>query len=565
MVGRPRIDDHGLRSELRLRSTSLVRDVSAIRLPAARALRTRGFRIAAVHFWQGNWNYDFWSNLDVDVLAADFARIRALGFNAIVLDVPWGEFQSRAMPPVHDEHRFAQLEALLTAAAASGLYAALRTGTAEWLPEGIDGGNYCAPFVGFDDRELGALADLWREVARRTAHHDNLLFLFASWEDCYGHAMLGRLPPEQRQALRGRTGPFFAALRERPIEHWNARWGTGFASVDEVQYPDPGSPAWAELLRWADARQTEHLLPRLAAAARSGDPEVRLGFEVRIDLDRVRDRAGRPSWFSHEATWRLPAGFDTVLAYFNPSWHAPNVGDTIAPRRCLANLRRLVRQLLRGIGSRRLFVDQFNFVDTTPAFRRNTRLADEDAIAQFVHDGLDLLLRRTLGYAIWSLDAYEANLLVNSRFRDGLRGFCAIGLVEVRAGGVVLHAGSSIEQAVHAEWNPGNASPEVPFTVRLHCRQGAVRVRFEPLAGEDPPHERIVHAAAGGPEEWRWPWCVAFRLSIAAVGGPAQVAAVAIFNHVQEAALFDPRGRPLGRRAEVVAACNRRFVLPPGT
>ena len=45
-----------------------------MKLPAAAALRARDFRVACVHYWQGQWNYNFWSNLDPAQLHDDFAQ-----------------------------------------------------------------------------------------------------------------------------------------------------------------------------------------------------------------------------------------------------------------------------------------------------------------------------------------------------------------------------------------------------------------------------------------------------------------------------------------------------------
>jgi hypothetical protein len=216
-----------------------------------------------------------------------------------------------------------------------------------------------------------------------------------------------------------------------------------------------------------------------------------------------------------------------------------------------------------------VFVDQFNFVDTTPAFRHNSRLHGEPEIARFMGLGLDWLLRKTLGYAIWSLDAYEANLLINSRFREGLRGWRAAGQVGAREEpGIGLQDGASLAQAVFSPWNPGGASPEVPFTVRLRASQaasGGARLRVRLLADGAAPVEQTVELGAEpAVREWQWPMRLRFDLELRAEGGPVRLEEVSVFNHVQEAALHDPRGAPLGRRAEVVAAVNQRWIGPGG-
>jgi hypothetical protein len=79
-----------------------------------------------------------------------------------------------------------------------------------------------------------------------------------------------------------------------------------------------------------------------------------------------------------------------------------------------------------------------------------------------------------------------------------------------------------------------------------------------------PPAEQTLELGAHPVlREWQWPMRLHFHLELRADGGPVRIQDISVFNHVQEAALFDPRGVPLGRRAEVVAAVNRRWIRPP--
>ena len=64
--------------------------------PADQALEIRGFRIAGVHYWQGNWNFNFWTNLGAVSAPSELTyfgrlqtdRIFQLLAREIVLSVP---------------------------------------------------------------------------------------------------------------------------------------------------------------------------------------------------------------------------------------------------------------------------------------------------------------------------------------------------------------------------------------------------------------------------------------------------------------------------------------------
>jgi hypothetical protein len=530
------------------------------------------FRITAVHFWQGNWNYTFWSNLRLAAAASELRRIRSLGFNAIVLTIPWGEFQLESEGRRYSEDRYAKLDALLSAAAEQHLLVVLRVGTLEHTPPDVaDATSYSAPHLFFDDQQLAAYADLARETARRTAAHPNVLFLFFTWEDLMGFMNVAHEPEASRAAYARRVPAFTEHLRARPIAHWNARWGTSFADAEHVGFPAYASAAYAELWRFADDRLIHHVLPTLADAAHAGHRDVRLSYEIRIDADPI-EVDGKRQGYDHAATWDLPAGYDLVTAYFNPYWEALNRGDVIAPETALRHFRKLLDRIAERT-KRPLFFDQFNFVDSTPAFRNNSRLGGERAIASFLQPAIAEIYRRALGYALWSLDRYEANVVYNSSFESDLQawdltGNAGCGAVRDDAARheryLRLEPGCSARQLVSAPWNPGAATPDVPYSVRLLVRgPDGGRVHFEVEEGttwKETASRSFAASDGWSTVELEVPFATRFRLAIAASGTDVlDVDDLTVFNHVQDAALFDTRGTPLGRRAQTVTGEASRW------
>ena len=216
--------------------------------PADEALKIPGFRLAGVHYWEGNWNFNFWTNFKVNRIDDDFRQISEHGFNTILVTLPWGYFQPVAFPPSYDEHAFDKLALLLEAAARRHLYVILRVGTPEELPEGIRGRNFIAPYLLLDDQELQAYSDLFRETAKRVSGWEQLLFLFFSWEDISGQIAKSHADLDSRFAYMRGAIAFQDYLGQEEISHWNERWQTSYRSLEEMPFPAHGP--WPLPISW---------------------------------------------------------------------------------------------------------------------------------------------------------------------------------------------------------------------------------------------------------------------------------------------------------------------------
>ena len=61
-------------------------------------------------------------------MGANFARIKADGFNSIILVIPWREFQPGDMGNMYNEAAFAKLDQVMKCADDHGLMVTLRIG-----------------------------------------------------------------------------------------------------------------------------------------------------------------------------------------------------------------------------------------------------------------------------------------------------------------------------------------------------------------------------------------------------------------------------------------------------
>jgi hypothetical protein len=79
-------------------------------LPSA-PLSPRTFeRLRAVHYFADTYPKQFWNSFEPADVDRDFERIKADGFNGIVLVVPWAQFQPSRADGKHDEQMFERLQ-----------------------------------------------------------------------------------------------------------------------------------------------------------------------------------------------------------------------------------------------------------------------------------------------------------------------------------------------------------------------------------------------------------------------------------------------------------------------
>ena len=544
--------------------------------PADEALKLPGFRLAGVHYWQGNWSFNFWANFKINQLDDDLRQISEHGFNTILVTLPWGYFQPVAFPPSYDEQAFDKLALLIEAAARGHLYVILRVGTLEELPEGIRGRPFIAPYLSLDDQELQVYGDLFRETAKRVSGWDNLLFLFFSWEDVSSHIFESQAGLESRFAYMRGAIAFRDYLKQQEISEWNERWQTSYRSLEEMPFPAYGSRAYADFLEFADERLMNVILPAVAKAARQGSSSVRLSYEIRVDSEPIWTRGldSEPDWFDHRRTWNLIPGYGVVSAYFSPNWGTVNRGGFVTAEKASEHLRSLLEEMGESVAGKPVFFDQFNFAEPTPNFPSNTRLEGEDEIARFLEESLDLLRQRSLGYALWAFRAYEANSLYNSGFEDGLKGWKIGNPARVRVEWdasrqerfLTLGPGGMIQQesSYHIDFDG-------PFDLRLMARSrggGRLSIRFE-VADESDWQvlalEELVPTAEWQGYRVRLSSGEVYRLTLQAIGsGAVEVDELSLFNYVESNSVLDQQGEPLGRRSEILARTNRSWRLAAG-
>ena len=83
--------------------------------------------LKSVTYFGDAWPINYWGTED-DNMGANFARIKADGFNSIILVIPWREFQPGDMGNMYNEAAFAKLDQVMKCADDHGLMVTLRIG-----------------------------------------------------------------------------------------------------------------------------------------------------------------------------------------------------------------------------------------------------------------------------------------------------------------------------------------------------------------------------------------------------------------------------------------------------
>jgi 2-aminoethylphosphonate-pyruvate transaminase len=145
--------------------------------------------LKSVTYFGDAWPINFWGTED-DNMEVNFTRIKADGFNSIILVVPWREFQPGDMGNMYNEAAFSKLDKIMKCADDHGLMVTLRIG-------------YCWDYAGdasLPDRYSGIVQDGSND---RKMWLDYCKTIYSRVSD-YGNSLL----PEDKRVLIVNNGAY---------------------------------------------------------------------------------------------------------------------------------------------------------------------------------------------------------------------------------------------------------------------------------------------------------------------------------------------------------------------
>lgn len=402
--------------------------------------------IRAVHYWVDGWPKNFWNSLKSHRIEEDLKQIKKDGFDTIVLAVPWGEFQPKIRPIQYNKRAFGLLKNIVEKAKENKMNVILRLSylwdfdpDAELPTSERFMALYTDPVV------YKAWLDFFRKVNYETKDFKNLLFGFITWEDLWGIVCItsSNLDLAARQGLSPQTGFHQYITKKYSRKYLSDLYGYNIRFEDTIPIPERKSPAYRLFLEYVDML----LIEKFFKPAKKYFPK--LSLEVRVDADPIFLSQGEIFWYSHANTYNLP-GSDIVTAYYSVATGALNRGDEIPAKRALELFAFNFKKIKEQGSVKKVFIDQFNFFDNTPAFTHNTKIGP-DELNKFIVHSASPLMKYTDGYGLWAYRDYAENGLYNPSFEVGLKGWDIKGKVDLAEGNngdkkAMLRDGSSITQ-----------------------------------------------------------------------------------------------------------------------
>lgn len=514
--------------------------------------------IIGAHYFGRQWPKNFIGGFRREHVADDFARLRADGFNTVVLLIAWGDFQPLFEPCCgYDERAWQRLGVLLDEAERAGLGAVLRVGYGwSFHPDaGVMGERVHRLLNSRGVREaFFAFLDRVNTVVQQ---HSAVRLSLLSWEDLWLHVIDPAARPDFERYLR--TLPSDDAHR--------ARFAQGAA------LPIAASPDAAVFNAYWDWLLMNELF---RPAAQRLAP---LSFEARIDSDPLPiinpDGSKRTHWIGHESTY-APPGATLSTLYWAPFWGARNEGEQLDAAQALHLFAVLLAQVRDNNGQLPLFIDQFNVIDNTLGFERNARLR-ADALDSFMAGAYCVMRAHAVqGYAWWTTLNYAESPIYNPAFSYRLDGWS-----------LRTHDGVSAEQRVQPTADGDfNLRLEVgdALSQQIPARRGRLPQADDGLedrvcidARSDSPAQ--LQVAAGGTASVldfdgsgvqrrcapivALPDNDALALVLRTVGSAATLRNVMLFDHVQDGGLYQFDGSD-GPLLPALRALNQRYSEDTG-
>ena len=366
-------------------------------------------------YFSDEWVLNFW-NSESGRMEEELAQIAADGFNSIILVVPWREFQPGVKPVAYNEYALEKLDRVMEAAKAQNLWVSLRIGyTWDYWDDGTDVRARFRELMS-DADTLAAWDDYVRTLYKRASAHENLYGGFLTWEDYWsftGYAM--SLGGTEEGIWWAQNSGYADYLRERySLEEVNRLYGESFTGYETLYFPNADQPALRLLYEFFDQWLNAFL-------AHSQELFPDLSMEVRMDADRVVDENGEQTWYGHEATYACEASSYTSLMYGVPIGHL-NEGERLEAAEAAAKSEEMLDSVLAHTDGKRLYIEQFLYMDNTPGFEHNAQVKD-DQVDEYLLLMADILKPRIMGYGVWTYRDYGNNLLYNPQFALGEAGW----------------------------------------------------------------------------------------------------------------------------------------------
>ena len=484
--------------------------------------------LKSVTYFGDAWPINFWGTED-DNMEVNFTRIKADGFNSIILVVPWREFQPGDMGNMYNEAAFSKLDKIMKCADDHGLMVTLRIG-------------YCWDYAGdasLPDRYSGIVQDgsndrkRWLDYCKtiysRVSDYGNFQGGFITWEDFWDYTT--NMDRELTRSLSLRMASWSGyqdyLKAHYSLEEISALYGKTFSDYSEIWIPERKRPEAKLFFEFYDS-----FLTKLLSESQEVFPG--LSMEVRSDGDPIYQADGSYAYYSHYATYPCADAEYSSLMY-SVSLGQQNVSDHISAETALAAMQKNMNNLI-GKSGKKYFMEQLLYMDSTEAFSYNTQI-EEAQVGDFVKNLAPILKDTTCGYGLWVYRNYVNDCVYNGQFALGTTGWETTGTVQNTehdgSKAISLEKGSVITQKIQ-----GRLAKRDQIHVKFWAapKNGTAKVTFQ--IGDQ---KKTVQVREAGNYEFSIPWQVNYDLSITTDRG-VTLDNLKMYTHEQYGRIYDTDG-----------------------
>jgi hypothetical protein len=484
---------------------------------------------------------NFWSS-DLSGAAAAFRQIRANGFNAVGLVVPWGDFEPGVDPVTFNQEDFARLDQLVTLAGKKGLCVILRLGysTDPDPADQMPWGGRDIPLWG-NKTVYQAWLDYLAELHQNLEGYDNVGLAYISWEDYWGPVWRSQeIKSVHARIQLAQTIGYQKWLRGHfSLSKVSRRYGTTFSSWSQVPTPLQHQPAAELIFEYFDYQ----MVNRFLIPGEQRFPGLTL--EARIDPDTIYNGSQPISLYYSTSTWDV-AGTSLTGMYFAPFMRDPSTAHNETASEAMHGLRATLSWLSGQTGGRRLFMYEF-LVHTNSGEVKIAPKLTPNQIRPFLDEASGPISRYTDGYAVWTYRDFDESPVYNPSFSLGTVGWKVKGSV-VRSPStasptsLTLSPGAEVSQSVSP--NRINLVPKRPATVSVTAESPTSGARLRVQLGVAPSRSFALTT--------RW---TTFHFTVPAskyargrlqISGHKSVSVTnaQVYDHVQQADIYGTSGAP---------------------
>jgi len=366
--------------------------------------------------------------------------IKKDGFNAIIVSVPWGEFQPSISPIKYNQQALKRLGDLCSLAKSLDIKFFTRV---SYLWDYMPNEQYPTTerfFKLYNNKEaINSWSDYLKKINEKTKNCSDTSFI--SWEDYWGIIDNIKNKKDKKESA--------LLSKEIGLSDWIATNKKEYAKSHENEltsfgaYPAPDSDTedFSLVYEWFDYFIMDKLMPIMKSNFKSAS------LEARVDDDPIFNGKKIVNWYSHKKTYSIDSS-KYLFSYWSPAQGAENNGEKVSSSQAIGTFDFMSKKINESTKNK-VIIGQFLFVDNTPSASNNAVIKN-DEIPKFLQEMSSQLKDNSSGYALWTYRDYRANLIYNSNFSLGCDGwFCK----DITYGNKKINKSIEISQDSYIEQN----------------------------------------------------------------------------------------------------------------